>query len=369
MSAASLALMLCLAAGPKGMVSANPPPVLMMVRTPGNAAFEKSQQRLHEELTLLLDSFMVILTSAEVKDFARKSLAEQMAVVLPLSKNNDAVAVVWMAEPLPGQMMLHLVARGTGRTLVRTLDFDRKSQSENVLALMLRELLGTAFLYEPVRTVPEPVRSVVSAVRKTMPEMEELTPPAPVTIVVRPPAPEIVLRSCRWCVRFAGGALLESGLSDAVGPTARYGASLNGSLMLDRFDVGLMLDLLGFSSKVSTFHLTSTSLPLMASAGWRLLRTRLIKAGPVVGLGAELSWTSAVPTTATPTISIFTAGPVAMVGFELSVNLGELAIWSRLDLFFRTRRTQLIETTQNNAEWKLSSSTVRVTVGLAWEGL
>lgn len=68
-------------------------------------------------------------------------------------------------------------------------------------------------------------------------------------------------------MRVAGGALLESGLGDAVGPTARYGASLNGSVMLDRFDVGLAIDLLGFSSKVSTFHLTSTSLPLMAAGG------------------------------------------------------------------------------------------------------
>ena len=244
MIALGVALLLSTAAGPKGLVSANPPPVLVMVRTPGNAAFEKSQQRLHEELTLLLDSFMVILTSVEVRDFARKALADQIAVVLPLAKTNDAVAVVWLAEPLPGQMMLHLVARGTGRTLVRTLEFDRKSQSENVLALMLRELLGTAFLYEPVRTVPEPVRNVVSAVRRTMPAMEELTPPSPATIIVRPPAPDVLVRTCRWCLRLAGGTLLESGLSDAVGPTARYGASLNASVMLDRFDLGLAVDLL-----------------------------------------------------------------------------------------------------------------------------
>ncbi len=369
MIALSVALLLTTAAGPKGMVNATPPPVLVMVRTPGNAAFEKSQQRLHEELTLLLDSFIVILTSVEVRDFARKALADQIAVVLPLAKNNDAVAVVWLAEPLPGQMMLHLVARGTGRTLVRTLEFDRKSQSENVLALMLRELLGTAFLYEPVRTVPEPVRNVVSAVRRTMPAMEELTPPPPATIIVRPPAPEVLVRTCRWCLRLAGGALLESGLSDAVGPTARYGASLNASVMLDRFDLGLAVDLLGFSSKVSTFHLTSTSLPLMATGGWRLIRTRLLAAGPVVGLGTELSWTSAVPTTATPTISLFTAGPMAMAGFELSVTLGEFSLWSRVDFFFRTRRPQLIEITDNDPQWKLSSSTLRVSLGLAWEGL
>ena len=94
-----------------------------------------------------------------------------------------------------------------------------------------------------------------------------------------------------------------------------------------------------------------------------------VAAGPVVGLGMELSWTSAVPTTATPTISLFTAGPIAMAGFELSVTLGEFSLWSRVDFFFRTRRPQLIEITDNDPQWKLSSSTLRVSLGLAWEGL
>ena len=38
----------------------------------------------------------------------------------------------------------------------------------SALALMLRELLGTAFLYEPVQTVPPQLRAVVKATRATM---------------------------------------------------------------------------------------------------------------------------------------------------------------------------------------------------------
>ncbi len=354
---------------PKGVVvTASAPPVLVMVRTNGNSSFEKSQQRLHEELTLLLDSFMVILTPVETKDFAKKPLADQISVVLPLSKANDAVAVVWLAEPLPGQMMLHLVAMGTGRTLVRTLEFDRRSQTENVLALMLRELLGTAFLFEPVPTVPKAVRTLVSQVRKTMPAMEELEPPP---VVVRPPAVVPRPKPCGWCVRVAGGAQLEAGLGEAVGPTGRYGVSANvtGLLPMVELDVGLSLELLGFSSKVFEYRLAATSLPLFVTAAWRGLKTTSVKAGPVIGVGPELTWTNATSTVkAANSKFLFTAGPAAFVGFEAQLSLGPVSLWGRLDVLFRTRRPQLIETTDANGGWKLSSVTLRATIGLAWEG-
>ncbi len=365
MSALVLAMML--SAAPRGVVNASAPPVLVMVRTSGNSSFEKSQQRLHEELTLLLDSFMVILTPVEAKDFARKPLADQIAIVLPLSRKDDAVAVVWLAEPLPGQMMLHLVAMGTGRTMVRTLEFDRRSQSENVLALMLRELLGTAFLYEPVPQIPTAVRTLVAAVRKTMPDIDELVPPPPQP--VRPPAPTPAPLRCDWCLRIAGGPLLEAGLGEAIGPTARYGISTNTTIRLDAFDVGLAFDVLGFGSIVSAYRLGSTSVPLLATGAWRALRTTTVKAGPVIGLGTELSFTSAIPlTTSAGALSLFTAGPVAFVGFEAQMRLGLVSLFGRLDVFFRTRRPQLIEITADDVAWELSAATLRLSIGVAWEG-
>jgi len=362
----ALALALILAAGPKAIVVSTPP-VLVMVRTPGNSSFERSQQRLHEELTLLLDSFMVILTSADSKDFSRKPLADQISIVLPISRANDAVAAVWLAEPLPGQMMLHLVAMGTGRTLVRTLEFDRKSQSENVLALMLRELLGTAFLYEPVPKVPTAVRSLVSQVRRTMPPLDELVPPPPAP--PRPPAPEPVVKRCDWCLRLAAGPLLEAGLGEALGPTARYGLSVNGTIRLGWLDVGPSIEVLGFGSVVAGYRLNSTSMPLLATGAWRVLRTTTVKAGPVLGLGPELSWTNAVSVDGSKgAMALFTAGPAALVGFEAQLSLGLVSLWARLDLFFRTRRPQLIEITADDVAWKLSSTTLRLTIGVAWEG-
>ncbi len=346
--------------------TAPPPPVLVMVKTPGNASFEKSQARLHDELALLLDSFVLILSPVDTKDFAKKPLADQLAAVLQISKANDAVAVVWLAEPLPGQMMLHLVAMGTGRTLVRTLEFDRRSQSENVLAIMLRELLGTAFLYEPVTAVPGPVRSLVAQARHSMPAMEELEPPPP-----EPPHPEQRPRVCVWCARFTGGGLLEAGLGDAYGPSSRFGLTVNGTLWLDPVHLGGAIDVLWLNAVVSPLgvRLSSVSLPLTVVGTWHPFRTNFFEAGPTAAAGLELSWatskTLAAPVT---TATLFSAGPVAALGFEARGKLGVVAVWARVEVYVRTRGQQLLETTSNAVGWKLSTVSARVSLGAGWEG-
>src|SRR4051812_29644767 len=96
------ALTLCLAASPGGRVSAKPPPVLVMVRTEAKGAFDRTQQRLVDELSLLLASFMVMSSPLEERASPRRSLADQISAVMPVAKANDAVAVVWLAEPSPG---------------------------------------------------------------------------------------------------------------------------------------------------------------------------------------------------------------------------------------------------------------------------
>ncbi|MBL8933163.1 MAG: hypothetical protein JNM69_01340, partial [Archangium sp.] len=183
----ALALTLVLAA-PKVSIGP-PPPLIVMIRTDGPPAFVKTQARLHEELTLLLDSFIVLNTPIAIPDFPRKPLADQLAAVLPVAKSNDAAAVVWLSEPIPGQLMLHLVAQGTGRTLVRTLEFDKKSRNESALALMMRELLGTAFLYEAPATVPPQLRAVVKQTRATMSNAADVAPAPIVDTPIAPPAP------------------------------------------------------------------------------------------------------------------------------------------------------------------------------------
>ncbi|MBL9037530.1 MAG: hypothetical protein JNG84_03340 [Archangium sp.] len=350
----ALALALLLSAAPK--VQATPPPVLVMVRTNGSAAFEKTQQRLHEELTLLLDSFMVILTSVDAKAFAKRPLAEQLSIALPLSKANDAVAVVWLAEPLPGQVMLHLVAMGTGRTLVRTLEFDRRSQSEEVLAVMLRELLGTAFLYEPAPQLPPTVRALVSTVRTMMPPLETLASSEPAARPL-PTAP-----TCGWCLQVTAGAVLEAGLGEALGPSSRGGASATASVLASLFRVGVALDVVSMSAKVSsTERLSATSTALLLTGAWRWRRPT-VALGPVVALGLEPTWSSLQGATR------FTIGPVALLGAEVLVPVGPVSVWVRAALHGRTRLPQLIENTSGNLVWQLASVSAQVTVGLGWEG-
>ena len=103
----ALALTLVLAA-PKVSIGP-PPPLIVMIRTDGPSAFIKTQSRLHEELTLLLDSFIVLNTPISVPDFPRKPLADQLAAVLPVAKANDAAAVVWL---LLTRVSAHGIPRG-----------------------------------------------------------------------------------------------------------------------------------------------------------------------------------------------------------------------------------------------------------------
>src|SRR5207302_1488601 len=94
---------------------------------------------------------------------------EQIAEVLPDATRNGAMAVVWLSFPLHHQVMLHLVALGSGRALVRTIETNRSPISEATLALMARELLGTAYLFEPPADVPLQIHEVVQSVKKTIP--------------------------------------------------------------------------------------------------------------------------------------------------------------------------------------------------------
>jgi hypothetical protein len=80
--------------------------------------------------------------------------------------------------------MLHLVALGSGRALVRTIETDRSPVSERTLALMARELLGTAYLFESPSSVPAEVTEVVRSVKKEIPPE-----PEPAKVEAPPPLP------------------------------------------------------------------------------------------------------------------------------------------------------------------------------------
>src|SRR5207244_11676030 len=89
------------------------------------------------------------------------------------------------------QIMLHLVAIGSGGALVRTIETTRSPISETTLALMARELLGTAYLFESPKDVPLEVTAVVRGGKAQI-------PPDPQSVVVAPPTPPPVEPGAPW---------------------------------------------------------------------------------------------------------------------------------------------------------------------------
>lgn len=355
MTATLLLALLAMNAAP---VLGPPPPVLVMVRTPGPPAFERTEQRLHEELTLLLDSFMVLATPLEAPDFPRLPLAQQLAAVLPVSKANDAVAVVWLAEPMPGQLMLHLVAMSTGRTLVRTLEFDRRSQSEGALALMLRELLGTAFLFEPPQAVEAALRPVVKAVRGTLPASPEVAPaPAP------PPSPprHEPVRSRR---RLQALGLLEAGVAGGVLDGPHFGGGVQGDLPLGPLQVGATVECLAATARLPGGPaLSSAAVPVALTATLPLGHPFTL--GPRLALGVEPTWLSA---SGSQPSGLFLLGPWGAAGLEAVGGVGPLRLLFRAELVARSRLAEVLEFPQGSIQWRRATLGLRAGLGVSWEG-
>ncbi len=176
---------LTLSAQPQVVV--RPAPIFLVLRTATSPTQTKREARLHDEVSLLLDNFAVL--SQTVDDpalFQSRPLAEQLKQVLGLANHNDALGVLWLAEPVRDQLMVHVVGIGSGRALIRTLEFDQRSSSEKGLALIVRELLGTAFLQAEPTSIAPSLAEVVRDVRRQLPKDERLEP-KPIPVVAAPP--------------------------------------------------------------------------------------------------------------------------------------------------------------------------------------
>lgn len=161
-------------------VSAKPPPVVLMIRSATTPEGKAQERKLFDELGFALDGFMLLDQEAEAKNFAKLPLPEQIVAVLPEAGRNDAMVVVWLSFPLANQVMLHLISLGSGRALIRTIETDRSPVTASTLALITRELLGTAYLFDAPTSLPAEVSEIVRSVKKQIPvEVEVAPPPAP----------------------------------------------------------------------------------------------------------------------------------------------------------------------------------------------
>jgi hypothetical protein len=127
-----------------------------------------------------------------------------------------------------------VVALGSGRTLVRSIEGDRTPVTEASLALIVRELLGTAFLFDAPEAIPAELTEVVRSVKRQI-------PPDPGAKA----APEAEAEDAPWSVwaRSQMGYPLAGG-EDEV-PLLDLGAALERRLPLT-IDASLGLDL-GFA--------------------------------------------------------------------------------------------------------------------------
>jgi hypothetical protein len=281
-----LGLVVCVAAAPRAEV--RPAPIFLVLRTAASPVQVAREARLHDEVSLLLDNFAVLSQSVEAPArFQALPLAEQLALVLDLARRDEAVAALWLAEPLRGQLMVHVVGISSGRALIRTLEFDQKSSSEKALALIVRELLGTAFLQAPPLSIDPGLADVVRGVRRALPVDPLLDQPALVVAPVQSPPPSPYSLSLQ--------AVSAVSLLGAQGRWVTVGAQLRGERLFGaHLGLGLELEVHGARDFGPSSTISSLEVPLGLTASLRLPAGRALGGpsacctrGPQSALGSE----------------------------------------------------------------------------------
>jgi len=103
------------------------------------------EDRFHEELALSMDG---VHLRAGPADFARTTLADQLAVIRPILAESDTSAVAWLDVSEPTLLRVSVAFVETDRAIVRLLDVPREAGAEARLALATRELLAAVYAEE-----------------------------------------------------------------------------------------------------------------------------------------------------------------------------------------------------------------------------
>jgi hypothetical protein len=177
--------------------------LLLLVDAATDRASTEREARFAEELALVLDGAAVERIDLG-PDFAALPLADQLVRIGPAAAERKAAAALWIRDPGPGRVLLHLVVLSTGRALVRVVEIDTGTVTEAGLALAARELIREAHVLDLSPPPPQP----------------EPTPaPAAASCPAAPPAhrPE-------WGL--AVDAVANGGVAAYAGPSLQFGALL-----------------------------------------------------------------------------------------------------------------------------------------------
>lgn len=159
-------VLLCTPSQSPAQVTANSNATLLILQLTNDGPARNLEEHLVSELALVLDSFATITLRPELPDFAKLSLSDQTDYVAPLVVQYRAAAAVWAVQRTDGSILLHLVAIESGRTLTKTLQARRLKNAPSTLALAVRELLGTAYLFDsPPKDGGVEVQKIVDELR------------------------------------------------------------------------------------------------------------------------------------------------------------------------------------------------------------
>ncbi len=329
---AALTLLCAAAPPPAGAVTVTTSPPVIVLKTAANSETARREQRLFEQLGLVLDDFSVMMTSPPVTDFVKHTLPDQIAEVIPDAQKEGAVAVIWLNIPAPEQIMLNLVAIGTGRTLVRTVEVAKGPNAERTLAMMLRELLGTAYLFETTHGLPPAVRKVVDQVSA------QVSPP-PVAHATPAPPPEVT-PALTSALGVGAQFFANSGVAGQLGDSLRPGLEPSfdfklGDSKTSSLLVGAQAQLMLGPWSAAPARLSGVELGIGLHASYLLPLGRALL-GPSVG--ADLDWIHANAGDASTELTryFFRGGALARLllsdGLELSASLTLLTTPTRYEL-------------------------------------
>jgi hypothetical protein len=199
----SVALVLANLSAAAEETTSSPPsvsPLLVLLAASDDTAINVERQ-LVAELRLTLDGVQVEQIAIERPDFLTSTLPEQLEVVQPLIRRFMARAAVWVVTGGRSGHLIQFVVSDRGNATIRTVN----AGSAEELALAVRELLDSAYLFDP----------------------------KPRRVDIEPPPTRFSL----------GGSLgLNGGIVDGRGPTVLGGAAIQARLMpVESFLLGLQV--------------------------------------------------------------------------------------------------------------------------------
>ncbi len=140
---------------------------VLVFTTAADEAGRTREAQFVAELRLALDGVRVLRVQPKAHDFVTKALGEQVHLVREELERHHGLAATWLSTLSEDLVLVHMVVLSSGRILVRMIEGNPRRTGFAVdLAMASRELLGTAFLFEPTPRVDRGVERVIESVRQ-----------------------------------------------------------------------------------------------------------------------------------------------------------------------------------------------------------